>query len=284
MSRLLRDPLIHFLLLGALLFVLHGILNQQEENTEGYDIVLTDSDVERLVQAYQRNWNSLPDSLTLQNLMAAEVKAEIFYREALRMNLDHNDEIIRRRLKQKYEFLVKDLTTPQNVTEEILRQFYTENPSKYKNTPTITFHQFYFHPDKRKNPSEDAENAWQKIKDKDIETVGKQKIGDGFHLQSYHAAKDIDQVRQSFGQEFATALFEAATGKKETWLAPISSGFGVHLVFLEELEVSELMPFEEVKDKVAEDWKLAQQTDYQEQLYQNLQQKYQVTYQLEKWK
>ncbi len=284
MSRLLRDPLIHFLLLGALLFVLYAVLNQQEENTDGYDIVLTDSDVERLVQAYQRNWNSLPDSLTLQNLMAAEVKAEIFYREALRMNLDHNDEIIRRRLKQKYEFLVKDLTTPQNVTEEILHQFYTENPSKYHNTPTITFHQFYFHPDKRKNPLKDAEDAWKKVKEEALKVQDRQQIGDGFHLQSYHAAKDIDQIRQSFGQEFATALFEVAIGKKEAWLPPISSGFGVHLVFLEELEVSELMPFEEVKDKVLEDWKLAQQSDYQEQLYLNLQQKYQVAYQLEKWK
>ena len=109
MSRLIREPLVHFLLIGGGLFILYSFLHPEENRLDNNTILIVDSDVDRLIKAYQQNWNTRPDSSTLQKLLEEEIKSEIFYREALRMQLDHNDEIIRRRLKQKYEFLVKDL-------------------------------------------------------------------------------------------------------------------------------------------------------------------------------
>jgi len=92
-------------------------------------IQMDNSDIERLKKAYQQNWSTAPDSASLAKLVEEEVKAEVFYREALRMQLDHNDEIIRRRLKQKYEFLVKDLADSQQPTLEELKRFYEDRPS-----------------------------------------------------------------------------------------------------------------------------------------------------------
>ena len=275
MTKLLKDPLIHFLLLGGLLFVLYGFLNQDEEQAEAHEIVIDQSDVDRLSKAYQRNWNQLPDSTTLQGLIEAEVKAEIFYREALRMNLDHNDEIIRRRLKQKYEFLVKDLTTPQRASDELLQQFYTENPQLYQSPKTISFHQFYFNPDTRSKPEKDAEKALKNYENQRIEAVKKDKIGDAFHLQSFYASRDKDLTRQMFGQDFSDALFEA---ENEGWMQPIRSGYGVHLVYIEKIDDTQLQPFEDIKTKVLQDWKANQQAKYSSELFDNLRKQYKVTY------
>lgn len=273
MTKILKDPLIHFLLLGGLLFLLYGFLNQNEEQPEDYHIVIEESDVDRLSKSYEQNWNAPPDSLTLQNLIEAEIKAEIFYREALRMNLDHNDEIIRRRLKQKYEFLVKDLTTPQRASEEILQRFYQENPDLYLSSPKISFHQFYFNPDSRKHPLEEAKKVLKNVQSLVFEGLDKNQIGDSFHLQKYYAARDIDHVRQLFGQDFATSLFEV---DEEGWVKPIVSGYGTHLVYIEKLDKQVAMPFEEVKGRVLEDWKASQQVAYSKELFENLRKKYEV--------
>ncbi len=273
MTKLLKDPLIHFLFLGGLLFVLYGFLNQNEEQASDYEILIDESDIDRLSKSYQQNWGYPPDSLTLQGLIEGEVKAEIFYREALRMNLDHNDEIIRRRLKQKYEFLVKDLTTPQRASDELLLQFYNENPQLYQSPKTISFYQFYFNPDTRSTPQKDAENSLKKIENQDFDSIDKSRIGDSFHLQTYYAARDIDHVRQLFGQEFVGVLFEVVG---EGWTKPIRSGYGVHLVYIEKIEATDLLPFEDIKTKVLQDWKANQQMKYSSELFDNLRKQYKV--------
>ena len=152
MKKLWKEPLLHFLLIGGGLFFLYNWLNPSAEQIENNVIKIDNSDIERLAKAYQQNWGTLPDSATVKNLLEEEVKSEVFYREALRMQLDHNDEIIRRRLKQKYEFLVKDLADNQTPSEEELRQFYEENPDFYKAPAKLSFSQIYFSPDKRKGP------------------------------------------------------------------------------------------------------------------------------------
>ncbi|MGB0932041.1 MAG: peptidyl-prolyl cis-trans isomerase [Chitinophagales bacterium] len=275
MTKIFKDPLVHFLLLGGLLFLLYGFLNRNEEQAGNYDIIIDQSDIDRLTKAYYQNWNQSPDSLILQGLIEAEVKAEIFYREALRMNLDHNDEIIRRRLKQKYEFLVKDLTTPQRASEEILQEFYQEKPHLYQSSKTFDFHQFYFNPDTRTQAKKDAKKMLNEIKNQNFEGLEQSKIGDPFHLQSYYAARDIDHVRQLFGQKFASILFGV---EKSGWTEPIQSGYGVHLIYIEKIATKELKPFEEVKTKVLEDWKAAQQMEYSKELFENLRKQYKVRY------
>jgi len=280
MKKLWREPLLHFLLIGGGLFFLYSFLNPSEEQIANNVIKIDDSDVERLIKAYEQNWSSPPDSATLKSLLKEEIKAEVFYREALRMQLDHNDEIIRRRLKQKYEFLVKDLADSQQPNEETLRAFYKEKAEFYKEPTKLSFSQVYFSPDKRQQPLADAQGVLKQVMSQPEGKVEVKQLGDNFHLQNYFAERDYNDVRQLFGQDFAKAIFGL---EKEGWTQPIQSGYGVHLVNITTIQNELIKPYEEVKDNVLADWKIAQQSLYNEQLYENLLQKYEVDYDLGKW-
>ena len=106
------------------------------------------------------------------------------------------------------------------------------------------------------------------------------KLGDVFHLQNYFSDRDYNDVRQLFGQEFATAIFSI---QKEGWTSPISSGYGIHLVNITAIQTESIKPFDKVKDKILADWKINQQQLYNERLYANLLKKYEVEYDLSKW-
>lgn len=276
-KKLLREPLFHFLLIGASLFILYSFLNPSAEQSEGQVIIIEDSDVERLVKAYQQNWNALPDSATLTKLLEEEIKSEVFYREALQMQLDHNDEIIRRRLKQKYEFLVKDLANSQQPTDAELKAYYQQNTQRYAAPANLSFSQIYFSPDKHKNPLMEAQKVLAQIKDKPKDAIKFKDFGDNFHLQTYFSNRDFNDVRQLFGQDFSSTLFQ---NPQEGWSSPITSGYGVHLVYISAIEKESIKTLEEVKEKVIADWKIAQQQLYNNQLYQNLLKKYEVKYDL----
>lgn len=277
MQKLIKEPLIHFLLIGGCLFLLYGFLNPSEEEVDNNVILIDNSDVERLTKAYQQNWSMPPDSSTLKKLLQEEIKAEVLYREALRMNLDHNDEIIRRRLKQKYEFLVKDLADNQSPNNDELKRFYEEYSNLYQSPAKLSFTQIYFSPDNRSTPLQDAQNVLAKISTLPIDTVNPKKIGDPFHIQNYFANRDYNDVRQLLGQDFAKTIFDQKT---EGWSVPIKSGYGIHLVYISAIQKNHKLSFETVKEKVLEDWKIAQQKVYNDQLYENLLEKYEVVYEL----
>ena len=272
MRRFLKEPLVHFLLLGALLFLLYSFLNKEGESAEDYTIHIAQSDIQRLTKAYEKNWNIPPDSTTLQSLIQEEINTEILYREALRMNLDHNDEIIRRRLKQKYEFLVKDLVSLEQPSEEILQAFHQEHPQLYQQAKTLSFSQIYFNPDKRTNPQIAAQSFYEQVKNQPEPSTMKT-LGDNFHLQTYFAQKDQDAVRQAFGKQFADTLFEK---NQKGWLPPIASGYGHHVVWVDQITPASLLPYEQIKEKVFLDWQQQQQATYNERLQKNLLEKYEV--------
>ncbi len=277
MQKLLKEPFFYFLLLGCGLFLLYNFLNPSEEQMENNIILIDSSDAERLTQAYQQNWSTPPDSSALRKLLEEEVKAEVYYREALRMNLDHNDEIIRRRLKQKYEFLVKDLADNQQPSEDELKRFHEEHSNLYQSPMKVTFTQIYFNPDKRSQPLQDALNAYEGVSNSPLDRVDTKRFGDPFHLQSYFADRDYNDVRQLLGQDFGKALFSQI---EEGWLPPIQSGYGVHLVHVSAIQEEHIQPYESVRERVIEDWKLAQQQLYNEKLYENLLKNYEVVYEL----
>ena len=193
------------------------------------------------------------------------------------MQLDHNDEIIRRRLKQKYEFLVKDLADSQQPNEAALKAFYEEKSELYKEPTKLSFSQIYFSPDKRQQPLADAQGILQQVLSQPAKEIEPKQLSDNFHLQNYFADRDYNDVRQLFGQDFAKAIFSL---EKEGWSSPIQSGYGIHLVNITTIQNELIKPYEVVKENVLADWKIAQQGLYNEQLYENLLQKYEVEYDL----
>ena len=131
MKRILADPLFAFLVMSFLIFLYYAAVHNDSDQIDD-SIVMTDSDIDRLIDIYKRTWNSPPDSIALKRLIDQELKNEIFYKEGLKMNLDHNDEIIRRRLVQKYEFLMKDISDSVQPVEEQLIAYYELHKNNYQ--------------------------------------------------------------------------------------------------------------------------------------------------------
>ena len=122
MKNLIREPLFHFLFFGGLLFGLYAWVSDPDE--DGQTIIISDYDMENLIASWEMQWKRLPTDDELKRLVEQNIKQEIFYQEALKMNLDHNDEIIKRRLAQKMQFLSNDLAKLRQPTEEEIQAFY----------------------------------------------------------------------------------------------------------------------------------------------------------------
>lgn len=273
MKKIWKEPLLHFLLIGGGIFLCYYLLNLNEENPEDYTIIIDDNDIARLQQAFQKNWGKTPDSLTSQALIEEEIRAEIFYREALRMQLDHNDEIIRRRLRQKYEFLIKDLKAQDLPDNAQLRNFYQQHIERYQNPKKVSFQQLYFSPDNRKNAAADATKILNQIQENQKQAAELKTLADPFYLQFFYADRDEESIRQLFGKAFTDQLFSIDnTG----WHGPIQSGYGYHLVNINKISAASPTPFEAIEKDVLADWKQQQLEEYNEQLYQSLKQQYKV--------
>lgn len=154
MKKLIKEPLAHFVVLGILLFLLYGLVNKKTDSRDY--IVIDDFDLESIISSWEMQWKRLPTERELKNLIEQNIKQEIFYQEALKMNLDHNDEIIKRRLSQKMQFLSNDLATINEPTDEELMRYYDKNFKKYLTPYKYSFYQIIFSPDKRLDNHSDA--------------------------------------------------------------------------------------------------------------------------------
>jgi len=148
LKKLLQSPFLHFMAIGLAIFLIYGWINQGANHPEGFDIYISEDHQLQIAWAHQRNFGELPDQATMDRLIAAEVQSEIFYREALRLRLDENDEIIRRRLKQKYAFLKKDNADIEVPTDEELKEFFNLHKDNYRSPGKYSFDHYYFSPDK----------------------------------------------------------------------------------------------------------------------------------------
>ncbi len=129
-KRLCREPLVHFLSIGTVLFVFYGLIEDVEREAPDR-IVVRASQIEQLADGFKRTWMRQPTADELDTLIENHLREEVFYREALAMGLDQNDPLVRRRMRMKLEFILEDLSA-QEVTEEALATFLRENPDKFR--------------------------------------------------------------------------------------------------------------------------------------------------------
>lgn len=273
MEKILKEPLVHFLLLGLAIFLFYGLVNDDASSTND-TIIIDDNDIERLIQNFQKSWNEYPDKKTIKKLVDDYVRSEVLYNEALQLNLDHNDEIIKRRLMQKYEFLIEDLASQNPIEEETLKNYWQENKEKYKSPALYSFQQYYFNPDL----VDDA----QSLAKANLSNAATGKLkSHNSHLDFENTSLDKAQIARIYGQEFSKQLLDLETKK---WTGPIKSGYGYHLVYITSTEQAEASTFETVKDNVTRDYRdqfLDRQND---QLYKAVKEKFEIDFDLDKYK
>lgn len=265
MRRLLREPLFHFFILGALLFALYGGLR------EGFgapdEIVVSRAQVDNLRLQYSKLWQRPPTRQELDALIDHWVREEVLYREGLAMGLDRNDAVIRRRVVQKLGFQAEG-TTPAVPSEAELKAWLDTHPDDYRLEPSYSLRQVYFDPARR-----GVRLAADVAAARAVLASGDSVAGDSTMLPSRLDRTPISQVARVFGSDFATALDALEAGQ---WSAPVRSGFGVHLVRIDARSDGRLAKLHEVRQAVERDLLQARTQQANEAFYARLLQNYTV--------
>ena len=272
---IIKQPLLHFLILGGLLFGLYAWIGDNEDSISAkQEIVITPGRVETLSANFKKVWQRDPSSEELEGLVREFIREEIYYREALAIGLDRDDTIIRRRLRQKMEFITADLSDQIEATEAELNDYYQENAEAYQISPEFSFQQVYLDPNKRQATLQaDIENTLATLRASSEETI-LDEWGDRLMLESKYESTPQFDIERLFGKEFAAAMNTEQTG---TWQGPIQSGYGLHLVKINERTKSRLPKLEDSREIVIRDWQSAKRRETNDKFFESLKERYTIT-------
>jgi hypothetical protein len=272
MKRFLREPLLHFLFLGAALFVAYGAINARSSGKD--EIVVTAGQIDHLAIGFTRSWRRPPTADELQDLVRNYVREEVYYRQAKEMGLDRDDPIIRRRLQQKLEFVSEDVAAQTEPSDSDLNNLLRSQPEKFRVGRSYTFTHVYLNPDRHVgNLAADAQGLLVQL-NKGDPTGDVSTLGDRFLLEANFRAMPDSEIAKLFGTDFSDRLAELPIGK---WRGPLKSGYGLHLVFVQQRTDGRIPALSEVRETVISEWKETQRNKANEDIYKKLLNRYSIT-------
>lgn len=268
----LREPLLHFLLIGGALFLIYGLQNDGLVN-QNNRIVISEADINRLITLWGKKRQRPPTQAELNGLIEQQIREEVLYREALAMGLDQNDSIVRRRLAQKVEFISADLSAQIEPTDGDLAKYLAANTELFEIPARISFVQVYLNADRRgKNLQKDAEHLLVKL-EKSSAKANNAALGDPFMFGHEHAQLTPRGVSRLFGEEFTSSLFSLPISK---WQGPVLSGYGLHLVRIDSKTEARQPTLADVREKVRVEWFSQQRRTMDKVFYESLRQRYDI--------
>jgi peptidyl-prolyl cis-trans isomerase C len=275
-KRMMREPLVHFLLIGTVLFGAYGWMNGGLNQGSGSkNIELTIDDLRQLEIYFESQWHRPPTEQEFVGLVESKVREEILYREALAMGLDKDDTIVKRRMAQKMEFLAEDVAKAHQPTPKELKTWYQNNSARFALPSRATFRHLYFSPDHRgKQAHDDAVKALEKIAGQPADSKAAAALADPFMFQDYYGDRSPEQLSKEFGPGFARTIFQVKPG---AWQGPIESGYGWHLVFVDSFTPGHLPAFEAVEPDVKSAWLADQREQAWHKAYETMRAKYTVS-------
>jgi peptidyl-prolyl cis-trans isomerase C len=252
-ARLLSEPLLHFLIVGALLFGAYRIANpDRDAAVDPQQIELTTDDIRQLAVTWLAQGRPSPTAEQLRSLVDQKVTEEILFREAVALGLDRDDEIIKRRLAQKMDFLAADLAAMEEPSKAQLQEWFARNAGRFALSAHTNFRHLYFSPDKRGIGAHDAAvAALSEIAGKPADSPEIALIADPFMFKTYYGDATPEQMAKEFGPDFAATLFKLEPG---SWQGPVQSGYGWHLVWVDSIEPGRIPAFEEVEPDIKSAW------------------------------
>lgn len=275
MKRLLREPLIHFLLVGAALFAAYHYLQPtQSAAPSSKQIQLSVDQLAQLAMLFQSQWRRDPTPEEFSFMVEQKVQSEVLYREALAMGLDKDDEIVKRRMAQKMQFLAEDVAAAREPSTDELRIWFARNADKFALPKRVSFRHLYFSPDRRgSHARDDAAKALAQLAGQPEDTKLAESLADPFMFQDYYRDRAPDYLGKEFGPQFAQAVEKLPTG---SWQGPIESGFGWHLVFVDTAIPGRVPDFEEIEADVKTAWLGEQKALAWDKAYREMRAKYTV--------
>lgn len=272
--RPLRDPLVRFFLIGALLVLAYSAASGWFSGDDARVVTIDEAEVALLVGNFERTWRRRPTEEELRSLIDARVREEVLYREALALGLDADDIIVRRRMVQKMELLTQDLALMTDPTEDELRAFFEDNRDAYRTPARIAFRQLFFSIDRRGDQAQaDAAALLDGITAGSVDPSALTENGDPSLLAPEYRDVTQPDVARSFGSSFATALF----GLDEGWHGPLESPFGFHLVHITRRSAGAGAVFDNVRPEVVRDFNRERGERAKADMYARLLDEYEVT-------
>lgn len=263
--RILREPLLHFLLLGLALFAYYGRVAPEDDG--GKRIVVSQAQVDLLAAQFQGTWSRPPTPEELGGLVESYVRDEILYREGAALGLDRDDAVIKRRVRQKLDVMFEESVAQQPATDSDLQAYLDANPAVFRKPAVVSFDQIYFGSDAvTTRRIEQARAALARGADPGT-------LGQATLLPSRQDAIPLDLIARDFGEKFAEQLAKAPVGE---WSGPVASGFGTHLVRVSAIEPAQLPALGDVRAVVAREWENERRKQAHANALAKLQQQYQV--------
>jgi hypothetical protein len=267
-----REPLLHFVLIGAVLFTITALYEKKADQAE---IRISAGEVAQLAAFWETQAQRKPSAAELQALIEERIDEEVLAREAVRLGLDRDDVIVRRRLAQKMAFVSDDLAVVAEPAEAELRAYFDAHRDAYTTPDLYALRHVYFNPDRHGMQLDaDAQRALQRL----TRGANPDQVGDPFMLPRELADVSRDDIARDFGSMFADAVTGVAPG---TWAGPVRSPFGVHLVKLEAHTPRSAARFEDVRDRVRDAYLAQRQRTANTELRAKLRKQYRIVVETE---
>jgi peptidyl-prolyl cis-trans isomerase C len=262
MQAMSREPLVHFLLAGLMLFAFFS-LRGEPVDAESRTITLSEQQVGQLATNWAQTWQRPPTQPELDGLIRDYIKEEIYYREGLRLGLDQDDPIVRRRIGSKMQFLISSQLESERPSDATLQALLDRNPQRYAEQARYSFDQIYIGPPDDPT-SRDRAAQW-------LAALGEgadwRKMGESLSRPRSIDNIGRDRLAADFGEEFAAGLKGLKVGE---WSDPIISGFGLHLVRVRHVQISGKPDLIDVRQAVENDWRSKTARDREATAYQTL--------------
>jgi len=269
---LLREPLVHFLSIGVALFLVFGLAGDPKTSRKPR-IVVTSADIDRLVATWSQTWQRPPTDEELVGLVDDFVRDEVYYRQALEMGLDRDDEIVHRRLRQKLESLTQNLLAGMEPSEADLRELLDREPERFRVEASISLSQVFFNPDLHGSSTEaDLRSALARLQGAGPEAGAD--LGDPLAVASRLDSLSMSDLRGLFGSEFSTTVMSLPTG---SWQGPVASEYGLHLVYVRERTDGRVPELDEVREEVRQEWIAERRAETSREFYDDMRARYDIT-------
>ncbi len=272
MKWVLREPLLHFLLIGGALFAayaaLHGTTTPASTRIE-----ITKGDADQLRQSWQTQWRRPPTNAELEGLIAGEIRERVLSQEAVKLGLDRDDVIVRRRLAQKLEFLLQDVASLREPTEDELVAYFNENRSAYTEPARLTLTQIYFSATKPE-AEQSARSGLHRLQVEGTEAAAAN-LGDPSLLDAELRDVPLPEIERTFGSEFSAAAGALAVGQ---WQGPLRSAYGLHAVKLTARTEARVPTIAEVREKVRKDWSEERRRKANDEVIERLKSRYVIVF------
>ncbi|MHA3977292.1 peptidyl-prolyl cis-trans isomerase [Halovulum sp. GXIMD14794] len=262
LRRILSEPLLHFLLIGVAVFAAFEAFDDTAPVQTQDVIEVTDAQVDLFESQFASVWNRPPTEQEMSALIEEHIREEVYYREALALGLDSDDAVIRRRLRQKMEFLTEPPADALSADDNALRAFYDANAELFRSPPAITFEQVFL-------GDEDPETALEMLRS----GAGPEAVGPPSMLPPGLQNARRAAVDGTYGAGFFDALLELPVG---AWDGPVTSGYGQHLVRIAARQDADLPPFEDIRTYVEAEWQKTEATRLRDEIFDELRKRYTV--------